>query len=927
MAQLFSGYARGGNFQRVTPYSRASAITSGTAYVRNAQNQMLDQQRRNAAFQHEFLQRNFQLNTELTQKFEDLELESANTERQLKQQKYEAEMDAIRRRSEDKRQLLESISGISQTATDLLIAERKKVNDAQLTNSQDLVIQYGLTGQELQELQTMEQTLVEMDAQQSPVLQRLRNAGASEADIRTLQKRSGYNAYGAALGVVLNSKEQYDSYLTAKRNEEVPLGNQVMSLSSAEAAGDINAITGLFAVHRQNFIKGYMPGMDPTFIAKHAREGFIQAESRRKRSIATSIEKKSVEANRATEQKQLLIALKNDPINGYSSELYRKSGGLSSSTLGVVGERQHELFVELVNDSVVRGPTASKVLNAPIFAKHLNKTVPYKEAFPIKANEIQQAIDKQEEDRLRFADNKRKESIDQGKALMSSLVQEFVNDPTTINDRSLDQAAIAVMKTGYIEGANKIQSLKKYSTEKTNDREFDTIWSKQKALGVFPTTSDILFSKLSPNKMTVELQQRKDFEDTGLSDDVMGNADKRINSMLRTALGAAYGSTQRVPPESLIAASANAKREFIADFRTAYKGDPVEAERYAIGEFKKELDQPEGLYKLKKIGFLKNGEPSFETGFVNFAATAQPKKVSPLPAIANAHKNGVEAFRSELYVDTGRVKQYVTELNQGNSRPIPSEIYNISKSLKGTVPLSEIITSQIELARQADPSIPEFNPEVKNIFEQAEQTVSPKILSIIQRYNTPATVDRNLVSSDIPSIYDRSNPYVSFGQMLEQVGVEEKFIPTFAAIMMGESTGRAAIDTAASGLDPLKLNEYSIGLMQINTKAHMDKLDALGYTMEDLRNPVKNLRVAMLVWDEWIDVLMRQGMSLEEAKVQALDRWGAYRDGRYKEFLEEAEQSWQRHNQQKVLPTWQRTENMNRWAQQWIDQNGGAWAR
>ena len=141
MAQLFSGYARGGNFQRVTPYSRASAITSGTAYVRNAQNQMLDQQRRNAAFQHQFLQRNFQLNTELTQKFEDLELESANTERQLKQQKYEAEIDAIRRRSEDKRQLLESISGISQTATDLLIAERKKVNDAQLTNSQDLVIQ------------------------------------------------------------------------------------------------------------------------------------------------------------------------------------------------------------------------------------------------------------------------------------------------------------------------------------------------------------------------------------------------------------------------------------------------------------------------------------------------------------------------------------------------------------------------------------------------------------------------------------------------------------------------------------------------------------------------------------------------------------------------------------------------------------------
>ena len=171
--------------------------------------------------------------------------------------------------------------------------------------------------------------------------------------------------------------------------------------------------------------------------------------------------------------------------------------------------------------------------------------------------------------------------------------------------------------------------------------------------------------------------------------------------------------------------------------------------------------------------------------------------------------------------------------------------------------------------------------------------------------------------------------HVSFGTMLEQAGVEEKFIPIFGAIMMAESSGSASIDTALSGLDPLKRNEYSIGLLQVNTKAHMDKLNKLGYTMDDLRNPVKNLKVALLVWDEWTKVLMdSEGISEEEAKVRALDRWGAYTDGRYKDFLPDSIQAWETHTRQQTLPTWQRSENMNPAAKQYIEQNRpGGWIR
>ena len=66
---------------------------------------------------------------------------------------------------------------------------------------------------------------------------------------------------------------------------------------------------------------------------------------------------------------------------------------------------------------------------------------------------------------------------------------------------------------------------------------------------------------------------------------------------------------------------------------------------------------------------------------------------------------------------------------------------------------------------------------------------------------------------------------------------------------MGESGGNPTIDTVQSGLDPDKSNEYSIGLWQINSNVHMDRLNRRGYTIEDLRDPQKNLDLALEIYD------------------------------------------------------------------------------
>lgn len=929
MARLFSGYARAGSFSPATGYSRARAITaSGADYVRGLQ-QAQQQRARNAEFTHNFLQQSFQIQQQQRQTFRDIEVATAKYEREQKQEIFDNQLKAYKQQRKEETDLLTSIAGISPEAAKIVSAEVKKQNDTRLEYGQNLVLQYGITGQELQQLQSMEQGLLDYENKNAPLISRLRANGASEQDISTLMQKSGWSAYGAALGTVKNAERAYDGYLTDKQSEVLKIDGRDISLISAENTGDVTGIAGLFDRHRANFIKEYLPGFDSAFVAKHAREGLLQAESRRKKRIHTRIEDKAREGNYALERQELVRAsmVAGDDGQWYQQIVLRRAGGLDSNILSQVKQRTHEQLIDGIDNGAISIRVADNIINSTVHAKHLGREALFSEAFPVQTAEIRQSMDNQQRERIRSADLARQAQYEQGKNLTFALEQQFLADPSSLTQANLSAAAKRVRSLGYNDGANQLMQLQQFTLEKTNDREFDRIYASQKALGIFPTQRDILYARLTPAKKAAELQQLKDFQDSGLTKDVITNANKTISSLLLGQLGKELGTTSTIRPPSYYGAEFELQQRFIQEFKLNYQGEPKDTRRKVLENIEKTIKQ-DPRFAVSKIERKADGTLISEPGFAGFIGYT-PKKVSSLPRIFDAHKNGVQAFRDELFVDAGRMKSYVSEMNAGNDVQFPHSIHDISKSLNGSVPYSQIILSQLDLARQQDPTIPQLDKELISILQGAEKLVTPEVLSIMQRYPTPATIDRGLVSSGIQPIYDQSNPYVSFGMMLEQAGVAEKYIPIFGAIMMGESSGDPTIDTVKSGLDPLKKNEYSVGLLEINTLAHMDKLNKLGYTIDDLRNPVKNLKVAMLVWDEWTNVVMKsKGVSEEEARMIALDRWGAYTDGRYKLFIDDAKQAWEKHKRQQSLPTWQRLEYMNNAAQHYIEQNRpGGWIR
>ena len=95
--------------------------------------------------------------------------------------------------------------------------------------------------------------------------------------------------------------------------------------------------------------------------------------------------------------------------------------------------------------------------------------------------------------------------------------------------------------------------------------------------------------------------------------------------------------------------------------------------------------------------------------------------------------------------------------------------------------------------------------------------------------------------------------------LLRQVGFPEDKIVLMCAVCRQESGFNTnAVNDGSS----TRSVEYSVGLFQINTRAHKN------YTVEQLKNPIINANEALRIY-----------------KTQGLRAWGGYTDGGYKKYL------------------------------------------
>lgn len=251
-------------------------------------------------------------------------------------------------------------------------------------------------------------------------------------------------------------------------------------------------------------------------------------------------------------------------------------------------------------------------------------------------------------------------------------------------------------------------------------------------------------------------------------------------------------------------------------------------------------------------------------------------------------KDDSERLRLKLLVDslTGRVEKLTSEL-AGLFSLIIGDIKDRDSQKRAELKLaiqeqSEITKAvQLQALQKSTGDIAETSRQIQSDIQgEMESTRQMGLLSAALGLGAATTFAMTDTNKSSEWNYGGGNLSMSdLVDLAEKAGFQGNNIPVAAAIAKAESGGDPTTDTVKSGTDPEMKNEYSIGLWQINWKAHKGgaALTQLGVTdPEQLRDPWTNAQAAYL---------LSGGSNFQP--------WTAYESGSYKTYLDAAKKEYE----------------------------------
>jgi|TARA_X000001382_G_scaffold40173_2_gene26924 hypothetical protein len=177
-----------------------------------------------------------------------------------------------------------------------------------------------------------------------------------------------------------------------------------------------------------------------------------------------------------------------------------------------------------------------------------------------------------------------------------------------------------------------------------------------------------------------------------------------------------------------------------------------------------------------------------------------------------------------------------------------------------------------QLADQFKTTIGEIM-EANNITDEDFINIGQKLMMPINTIGDALVPESDKTNPSVLDEIDITQPfeYNSLYRLAQEVGFNPEQARIMAAIALAESSGRAAIDTVQSGLDPEKKNEFSLGLWQINMEERYEAQRLKDFRIknkQELYNPAVNARAAKILYEQ-----------------QGFGAWTKYLNGEYKKFL------------------------------------------
>ncbi len=889
----FTGFAKRRNrIQSSPPQTREQRqIQAGTDQFLSDFDQRQKAEKASATQALDTLRAKFQADQDMRQSLYELQSEQAKFRREQERDIYKNEIAKLDAASAEKNELFESISSISKTANDYLLKQAEDRKENEIKFGQGSSLRFGLTPNEVADLAELDRGLDQYRLSEIPIIQKLRDMGATETELEQLIGLSGWAKEGAVRTAVQNAGADYAGYLMENSERKVLINGKEVSLAEAERDQSLEMQAAVLASLRGEFFNEYLPNVKPEYIANYSKQFFSIADAQRQNALGQKIEETAAKSNAMNERRAFLAsaidkAATQDPFDiatSLQSELERVGAFRNNATL----ERYLGYIAESTENKALGIETVQKFLKLNGFDQTYSELVdPVRLALNFRYDELRTANQDNKVREQRVYEDIVSEAEDMFYEMRKSkqgITEEFV---FAVDERL---NALGVSTKLRVQARARLDQYLQYSTQYHNDEKFRK--NNAAFMAGLPSSiniTDLIRANLSPEFLQQLIPMVEDVQYPSLPKGL----DTRKRREIKNRLAELVFEGRQKPGE--ISSTLEPATDYVlslwtqtyaSEFRK--DGDAANAVRVAdnkVDDLILRSDEKNSeLYRgLTSPG--PNGTLVKDREFTKFQSGNRPTPVlSPDRAdLTNKVTRDPDVINTQQLIPVDALKDYAFRL-QTNPRAVPPVQLTTIYKASGIDP-GKILIAQLAIARQADPSIPEVPREAlekprQNIEAATGITLDQFTQRLISVPNdAELTLDRRNLYRGNQAVFSNEDakryPQRSAISYFKGLGFSDDEIVTWLAIMYGES-GTSGFDTAKRE----NSEERSYGRFQINTLVHTEFLSNLGLKPQDMFDPRSNMKAAVMLHRRRI-----------EAGQDGFLDWGAYTNQSYLDHIDKARQ-------------------------------------
>ena len=609
------------------------------------------------------------------------------------------------RNSRNYRSTLEALGGFSQTLQKAMVDGQKAENERVNALGQNLAYFAGTSGYE--ELEKQEDELLESNSRYLKTIDSIPNAVMSPEEKQLLRKDAyGHGKYGFETSRLQTAASGYAGFFEANKNNPdfaVSINGKPVTVGSAVGQEERAAAT---AALRSKFFEqvGINGIKNPQVLNKYLFDPIRQVESQLLSRESAAAAKRLQAAELDTAKTTLINAPNIENFNNLFEMLVRQGqspGDARREAINKLIQSDNRLGIDSVFDSSF-GPNGQK----------------FRDQYPNEVKDAYTQLNEEREQTYQLSQYEKKVQSRQKIEEIKAAIQRDSSDGSLdVTPEYLSQEATKAKIDGDTDVAQYLESIIPLTSKSQYQDNITNQVDKQLSIGVIPSIAEIQNDvMLSPETKIALINKIEDKQASSVPAAAAEGAEKIIKSALDRVAGYdRIGGGKKHESLEWAIQTANSRWNSVYATEISRTGNHEAAKKAADDDFKAELNDADGLYKISEgkkdggMGIFTNYDSSGKAyGFDSMNREVR-QKLQSNPQVALTSDE-------ELYEgETANLEQMSLNLRNSGKLVVPPVYTDIQQGSGGRYRVVDLINSRLRGL-----GLDELPPEITAVTDETE---------------------------------------------------------------------------------------------------------------------------------------------------------------------------------------------------------------